>query len=746
MSQKVYLFILKYGAIASLITVFFTFKSLLFPFITSKQISFNILIEILFIFWIAFIIKYPEYRPKKSYITFGLVAFLSAITLTCFTGVDFNLSFWGDVERMLGVFHVFHFLALYLIIITVFRSWEDWQIMFITSISIAVLVAIYGITSEHAYSTIGNTAYVSGYLIFNMYFSLLLFFREENKSLRWLYILPIIIMWFGFNRAGTNGAFVGLGFSIMVIFFLYAILHKNVKVKIATAGLLVISIITVSWVLTNRDSEFIQNSSVLRPIRGIDVQKNTFQTRLISWRAGIKDFKNHPILGTGFGNFAVIFDRHFDPSFYDYTRGETYFDRAHNNVVDIASTSGLVGILTYLSIFLAAAYYLFKGYRREYFSKNEFIIISGLLTAYFVQNLAVFDSLVTYIGLMMTLSYVYWLNTQGEEGLGEEIKTKKKKAARFLTNDRQLENKEIYALFISGIVLLTIMYQYNVKPLQMLVKTIDGQRALAQGDIEKTIDEYKEALSHETILDRDSRTSLVRTIASNPNALRGLDKARAQEILDYNIELMEANYQYNKDDSLNDMLYAQLLNITATYNSDNPERFMYYSDRALEMINRSINATPGRIPVYFQKSQICITRGDKECAINTLKEAVALSDTYHDSFCHLARTYFYYGIEEEGYEYLDQCINKGGLSLLAPAGLVRNYINHYIELEDWPRVTQLYIRLTQLEEKNVENWVNLAKLYSGQGDNENARKAALKAIEIDPSIKDYANEFINNLK
>ena len=176
MSQKVYLYILKYGAMASLITVFFTFKGLLFPFITSKQISFNILIEILLIIWIAFIIKYPEYRPKMSYVTYGLIAFLAAITLSSITGVDFNLSFWGDVERMLGVFHVLHFLGLYLIIITVFRSWEDWQIFLITSISIASIEALYTITGEHSYGTIGNTAYVSGYLIFNIYFSLLLFF------------------------------------------------------------------------------------------------------------------------------------------------------------------------------------------------------------------------------------------------------------------------------------------------------------------------------------------------------------------------------------------------------------------------------------------------------------------------------------------------------------------------------------------------------------------------------------------
>ena len=76
MSEKLYLLILKTGIYASLFSVFLVFKNLLFPFITSKQISFNILIEILFVLWVAFIVKYPSYKPKWSYINFGLGAFL----------------------------------------------------------------------------------------------------------------------------------------------------------------------------------------------------------------------------------------------------------------------------------------------------------------------------------------------------------------------------------------------------------------------------------------------------------------------------------------------------------------------------------------------------------------------------------------------------------------------------------------------------------------------------------------------
>ena len=732
MSQKIYLNILKFGVYLSLLTVFFVFKSLLFPFITSKQISFNILIEALFIFWLALIIKYPEYRPKKSWITYGLIGFFAALLISCFTSVDFNLSFWGDVERMLGVFHLLHFLAFYFIIITVFREWRDWKFLFIISLVFSVFVSYIGITGEKAWSTIGNTAYVAGYIIFNIYFALLLFFKERNKIIKWLYLIPIPIMLMAFKRCGISGAYVGLGLSVIILFFLYGLLSKNKKIKIITLGIGLLTVLLTGLIFTNRDSDWVKNTPFISAARGINFQKNTFQTRLISWRAAAKDFKNHPILGTGHGNYAIIFDKYFEPTFYDYTRSETYFDRAHNNLIDIGSTTGLLGLLTYLAIFIAVAYYLIKGYREEKINLHEFVLLTCLIIAYFVQNLAVFDSLVTYMGIMMVLGYIYWLNRKEEE--------------REVTEERGLENKEIYILAGVGLLIFIIMYQYNIKPLKMLVGTIDGQRAYSQGDIVKTIDTYKKALSYQTILDRDSRTSLNRLFTSNASQLKKLGQEKGQEILDYNIELAEANVKYNTSDSLNQMILAQILNNAASYNSDNPEKFNYYSNRALEAIDKSIEASPGRVPIYFQKAQIYITRGEKDKAVETLKYAVSLNEKYYDSSCHLAKVLFFYKDAEEGYKYMDQCIDLGGANLLAPANTVKSLVNYYVEQEDWPKVISLYQRLTQLEQKETKHWINLAKLYAQIGDKEKAREAAERAGEIDSSIKNYVEEFIGGLE
>jgi len=731
MSQKMYLRILQIGVYLSLFSVLFVFKNLLFPFITSKQLPFNILMEALFVLWLVFIIKYPVYRPKWSYVTFGLGAFFVMMVLSCFTGVDFNLSFWGDIERMLGAFHILHFFILYLIIITVFREWKDWRILMMSSVFVAIIVALKGLGGVKSYSTIGNSAYVSGYLIFNMYFSFLLFFKERKNDYRWLYILPVVLMLMHFNKANTTGALVGLGFSLMVATFLYGILSKNKKIKITTLSLFAVLILSSFLVLSNRDSDFVKNTPFLKNARGINIEKNTFQTRLISWRAGLTDLKNHPLLGTGHGNFAIVFDKHFDPDFYNYTRQETYFDRAHNNLIDIATTTGILGLVTYLSIFIAAGYYIVTGYRAGKQNIHEFVLVSSLIIAYFVQNLAVFDSLATYIGIMITLGYVYWMNTRGE--LEQEE----------LPKDEGFINKEKSILVLAAIIMLLIAYQYNVKPWRMLIGTIEGQKVA--NNKEMMIEEYKKALSLDTVLDRDSRTSLIRAF-SNPRAYNGINPEKREETKDYIIELAEKNVAYNPGDSMAQMMLAQVLNSVASTYIGTPDKFNYYSGRALEAIDKSIEASPGRVPIYYQKSQILITRDEKDKALETLKYAYDLSPEYWDSACHLGKTLIFLQKEDEGYKYLDECVGSvGGANLLAPAGFVKGLVNRYAEQEDWPKVINLYKRLTKLEPKVATHWINLAKLYAGSGDNENAKKAVEAAVKVNPNIKEYAEEFLGNL-
>ncbi len=738
MSQKLYLYILRAGICLSLISVFLVFKNLLFPFITSKQIFFNVVTEALFVFWLVFIIKYPVYKPKWNYIGFGLIAFFTALVISSIAGVDFNLSFWGDIERMLGVFHLLHFLAFYFIIITVFRQKQDWFFLLGLSSLFAVFVAINSLSKADVnhYASIGNTAYVSAYMIFNIYFSLILFFqgRKYGSWWHWLFLAGIPFYLLSMRAASTSGAYVGLGSSLLAILFLYGILNKRIKVKVLAISLFLAITFFFAYILViNRESRIVASNDTLKNFVGeINIHKDTFQTRLISWRAAFKGFKEQPYFGSGYGNFAIIFDKYFDPKFYDQTRGETYFDRAHNNLIDILATSGAISLLAYLSIFVVAGFYLIQGYRKDKVSLHEFVLVSSLIIAYFVQNLAVFDSMVTYMGLMMTLGLVYWLYERPQDD--------------DLPPDTGLNNKEIYAFVIIGIIVLVIMNQYNLRVYKMLDLTIAGQRAWASGDIKGTIEAYRKALSYDTVLDRDSRTSLNRLFISNPEALDKVSREEAAVMLDYNIQLAELNNAYNRNDSLDQMVLAQLLNVAASFYRDDQEKFEFYSGRALDAINASIAASPGRVPVYFQKAQVYLTKGDSASAIDTLRQATTLSDTYYDSFCYLGRTLLFYKQNDEGWKNIDKCVDLNGAKVLNDANQIKIYINHYLDSQDYERVKKLYVALTSMETKNYENWIKLAKLYADTGEKEQAIAAVNQAIAINPAIEKYAQDFLKQLE
>ncbi|MFA5024592.1 MAG: O-antigen ligase family protein [Patescibacteria group bacterium] len=732
MPAKAYLRILQGGIIASLFIIFFVFADLLFPYITSKQLPFNILMEVLFVVWLVFIMRYPEYRPKRNYISYGLVAYFLAILASCAVSVDFNLSFWGDAERMLGVFHISHFLIFYYILITVFKTRTDWKILLLFSIVIASIVSLIGLTGENNYATIGNTSYVSGYLIFNLYFVVLLFFRSQG-AWRWFYLVPLILMLLEFKNMRTSGAIIGLAASILLLFLLLGLSHVNKKIRRASLVIFVVAVIAVVGIFSQYRSNWFQNSF----LKNLTAQKSTFQTRLISWRGAAADFHNHPILGTGFGNYAIIFDKYFDSKFFNYVKDETYFDRAHNNLIDIASTTGAVGLITYLSIFAAALYYLWEEFKKngrrsggdEAGRKNlEIIIIVALLTAYFIQNLAVFDSFVTYLGIMILLGFIYWLIQERKNETEEEPEKKYRLTLK-------TQNKEITVLVILLIAVYIFTIQYNVKPWRSFSKVIDGYTKILSGNVMDGIAVYQQTLTG-LPLERDSRVTLINLTINSSDVFTNLKSAEARSLIDYVISLAKKNVSENEYDSLMQMQYAQALDTAARLNINDLRLFNYYSGQALVAIDRSIEASPQRIPIYFTKAQIQLGRGENEAAIDTLKYAVSLNTDYNATYCRLAQFYLFLKEEQDLSATLNACLDKGGAEEINSPTVLKNFINFYAGQKDYGRALILTERLANIYNNEPDIWFNLAKLYAATGNKEKALETADKAVALDPKYKE----------
>ena len=743
MSAKIYKRVLQGGLIASFVIVFFVFQDLLFPYITSKQLSFNILMELLLAVWLVLVLRYPEYRPRRNYIVGGLVAFLLAILASCAVSVDVGLSFWGDAERMLGLFHVVHFFIFYLILITVFRSWREWQTLLLSSVAVATVISLLGIFGPNVHSTIGNTTYVSGYLIFNIYFLLILFLRSESRAGRWLYVLPLVPMLYEFALCRTSGAIIGLFISLLLLVFLFGLFNqKKIWRRTALLGSLVTVLIVVA-IFSQQQSAWFQNSF----LRNLTFAKNTFQTRLISWQSGARDFPNHWLFGTGFGNYAVTFDKYFDSTFFNYSKSESYFDRAHNNLIDIASTAGTVGLLAYLSIFVAALYYLRKIFKRNggYVAWDdaggrrnlEVIVIVSLIAAYFIQNLVVFDSLVTYIGLMITLGLIYW---QGVSPVTEEEVAEKK--YRFVLS-RRWEGIFLVLVLLSAYIFAS---SYNIRPWRMFQGVIKGYTNISVGNFAVGVLDYQQALAPGIPLEHDGRVTLINLVISNPSALDKLPKAGAEAVFEYVISLAQDNAQENPQDSLIQLQLAQILDAAARFNYEDLATFTEYSGQALQAMERSIAASPGRAPLYLARAQMLLFRGENDQAIQDVEYAISLNPEYSESHCRLAQFYLLLQDDDKMAEPLNKCVDLGGVGDMRSTALVQKFTNYYIDQKDYPRLIKFAERLGQLNPSNAEVWFNLAKIYWLVGEHDKANQTAGTASVLDAKYNAEWQTFLELVK
>jgi len=666
------------------------------------------------------------------------------------------MSFWSNAERMLGVYHILHFFVLFLIAITVFRDWRDWQIAFAALVLAAIGVSFGSMAGGAVYSYLGNSLYTAVFMIFAFFFTLFLFVHKDgsdNKKsipiLNWFYLLAIPFLYLQFYKVNKAGDTVGLLMGVAAFIFLLGIISKRRIYRITSWVVAVAVVGVIASALIFHANPIITNN---RFLSRINTNRATFQTRLLSWEAGVKDFHNHWLLGTGFGNYAIIFDKYFNAKFYDYTKTETYFDRAHNNVVDLTSTTGVLGILSYLSILLAAGIYLVRIYRRGRIKPVEFCLLAALLVAYFVQNLDVFDSFVSYMCLMITLGYIHWLaNTREDRG--------NTRALLAIGGDKGFPDREIFTLIAAGLFSVFLIYNYGILPVRTFTGVIQGQMAFGQGQIVTGAEIYREALSNNTPLDRDSRSMLERNISDYAWTISKLSQTDAASVIDLALEYGLKDLAYNPLDSMAQMQISQVYDVGYKIVTD-PKLHAEYGQAALDHINASIAASPQRIPVYFMKAQILLGQDKLDEAISTLETADKISATFYDTSCQLAQAYLIRQDEllqdktasssaaalgAKAWPQMDICLAHNGAGNFVVTEVMKEAINHYSSLQNADYMIQLLNQLVQYE-NTADDYKYLGQLYVQKGDIPDAITAYQKAEQIDPSLKTDVDAYVKQLQ
>jgi O-antigen ligase len=343
-------------------------NSFIFPFIVPKVLLLRSIIFLMIGAYIALLlINWKYYKPKFTLLNVLLGLFLISFVISTFVGSDPYHSFWDNHERMLGLFTITHYIAYYFVASAVFKSWKEWKwalrIFLIAGSGVMMIAALQAVNpdfllnqgSDRSASTLGNAIYVGGYGLFLVFVAVLLLLKEEVTSWRYVEIVLGILALLGLFFSGTRGSLIGLLVGVVVAIVCYSFILKDFpRLRKVLWGCIILGVVATGVLYLNRQTTFVKGIPAVGRILNTSLQDISHSPRSIAWSIGVESWKEKPIFGWGPNNFFYAFNKYYHPESLEFGYPETWFDNAHNILVNTLTVQGLFGLVVYLGIFIGA--------------------------------------------------------------------------------------------------------------------------------------------------------------------------------------------------------------------------------------------------------------------------------------------------------------------------------------------------------------------------------------------------------
>ena len=245
--EQVSLWIIKFGLWTIPFLPLYVSGSMLFPFITGKNFTFRIIVEIIFAVWVGLAVLKEEYRPRLTPLFKVATVFIIILFLADFFSPNPYRAFFANYERMEGFMMLFHLYLYFVMLITVFRTRRDWIIFFHSTLVASLLISGVGLLQKYCAnplngatcqkiaesfsqnallrsiplvslqggfrvdSTIGNPTYLAAYLLFHVWLLVLFMYQWWGKWWRVsFYALALLFEVMIIYLTATRGATLAL--------------------------------------------------------------------------------------------------------------------------------------------------------------------------------------------------------------------------------------------------------------------------------------------------------------------------------------------------------------------------------------------------------------------------------------------------------------------------------------------------------------------------------------------------------
>ncbi len=621
--------------IALFVTPLLVFSDLfIFPFVVSKVFVLrSLIIALAAVYLILVLNNWQQYKVSPHPLHYAVILFLLSYSISTFVGVDWYRSFWENHERMLGLFTLVHYILLYAIASSSLRSWQDWRTVF-RGISIfggivMVIALLQQINPElllnrgnRSASTLGNPIYVGGYALFLLAVAYLLMIKETVRSWKRFAQIAALLALGGLLASGTRGSLLGLFSAIVVSLVGYVITMKQSAVvrkwvSIGAASFIVL----ISVLFFFRNTGFVQSIPTVGRVFSLSFSATTLNTRLMAWDVAWQGTQEHLLFGWGPSNFFYLFNKYYQPEFLYYGYTETWFDNAHNVVVNTLATQGIVGVVAYLGLFLTLAYCLIRAYRHRMIDAHVMIIGLAFFAAHFVHNLFVFENVTSYLYFFLFLAFFASQTT---------IAVDKKNTA--------LVRKPVSSVIIWAICLLALVFIWitNINPARANARSLVALRQL-NAQSEGVLDYYEQEVKSIPTPHRDDVVMDVsRIFIAN---IDDLVKQNRLEDIEAGALLMEKDMaDIQALHPLDVRLYIQRAELYRIMGNYAPSVSFFYTE-AEKLLLTAKELSPKRQQLNYLLAAIYAMQERHDDAIVLLEEALAADTRVGESWWRLAVTH-----------------------------------------------------------------------------------------------------------
>jgi O-antigen ligase len=321
--------------------------------------------------------------------------YLILIIISTIFSPDIKSSLWGKRLREEGLFAISAYILLYLFSKRYFQISKKQLRFFQISVSI---VALYGIIQYfgfdpiprdfiryhwrgRAFSTIGNPNYLGAYLVLVLPIFMFIYVYSKKTIVLFITLLTYLCL----LCTNSRGAWLGFLISLVALIYYVYKLQYSRKCLFITLGFMVA--ITILFNLYNDSALSSRFLTIFDDVNKVIAQtpdvERAGSSRIFIWTRVIELIKENPIWGVGLETLDLALHEKFESDIIGFFGGSAILDKAHNEYLHIAVTTGIPSLIAYLAFLVSIVWKAFKQIKNNYLVLPLFCSILGYLAQAF---------------------------------------------------------------------------------------------------------------------------------------------------------------------------------------------------------------------------------------------------------------------------------------------------------------------------------------------------------------------------